>query len=470
MKKHLYIAGNWEEASNDHPLVNSYTQKEIERIPLASAEQVERSLAAAEASFSETKKLSVGERKDILHDLHTLISHQEKEYAECISLESGKAYQSALGEVKRALATLELCSEELNTFSERIKIQPKNTSHSVVYGYFPIGPVLGITPFNFPLNLVMHKLAPALAVGNPIIIKAALDTPGPAMMLARDIGKTAWPKKALSVLTCKHEQSETLVKDDRIKKLSFTGSAEVGWKLKTLAGKKKVTLELGGNAGVILCDDANVHRAAKVLAMGAFGNAGQSCISTQHILVQDSIYETFLTLFVEETNKLMVGDPLEPTIHIGTMIHEKAASKVESWIEEALQAGASAVLRGKREGNLLWPTILKNVPHHAKLFQEEVFGPVVHVSSFSKVEKAFDLLNASRYGLSAAVWTEDEKRKELAFSTLEYGQVIVNDSSSFRDDAAPYGGVKDSGIGREGPHFAMREMCEIKALVQFRNQ
>jgi len=206
------------------------------------------------------------------------------------------------------------------------------------------------------------------------------------------------------------------------------------------------------------------------LAMGAFGNAGQSCISTQHILVQDSIYETFLTLFVEETNKLMVGDPLEPTIHIGTMIHEKAASKVESWIEEALQAGASAVLRGKREGNLLWPTILKNVPHHAKLFQEEVFGPVVHVSSFSKVEKAFDLLNASRYGLSAAVWTEDEKRKELAFSTLEYGQVIVNDSSSFRDDAAPYGGVKDSGIGREGPHFAMREMCEIKALVQFRNQ
>lgn len=467
MKKLLYIAGEWEEGSEDHPLINPYTQKEIARVPLASFDQVERSIAAAEASFSTTKKLTIGERKDILHDLHTLLSQREKEYAECISIETGKALQSSLGEVKRALSTLELCVEELNHFSKTINVQLKSASHHAVYSYFPLGSVLGITPFNFPLNLVMHKLAPAMAVGNPVIIKTTLDAPGAAFMLARDIAETAWPKGALSVLTCRHEQSEMLVKDDRVKKLSFTGSAEVGWKLKSIAGKKKVTLELGGNASAVICADADLSRAANVLAMGAFGNAGQSCISTQHILLHESVYDSFLSLFVEETKKLTVGDPLDHETHIGSMIHEKATDKVEAWIEEALQAGASAILRGKREGNVLWPTILEKVPQHVKLFQEEVFGPVVHVSTFSETEEAFSLLNASRYGLSVAVWTESEKLKEVAFSTLDCGQVVINDSTSFRDDAAPYGGMKDSGIGREGPHFAMREMCDIKALVKY---
>jgi acyl-CoA reductase-like NAD-dependent aldehyde dehydrogenase len=330
----------------------------------------------------------------------------------------------------------------------------------------PAGPVLAITPFNFPLNLVAHKLAPAMAIGCPVVLKPAPQTPLTSLKLARLILEAGWPAAALSVLPLSNEQAGTLVADARLRVLSFTGSAKVGWELKAKAGKKRVLLELGGNAATIVHHDADVGLAAERCAVGGFTYSGQSCISVQRILVQREVYRPFLDALRPRVLALKCGDPLEDDTDCGPLIRESDAVRVEQWIQEAVADGATLVCGGKRTGSFVEPAILTNTKPDQKVNAEEIFGPVVTVEPYDSFTQALQLTNHSRYGLQAGVFTKDRRNIDEAFAALEVGGVIVNDVPTFRSDAMPYGGVKDSGIGREGVRYAMDEMSELRILVE----
>jgi glyceraldehyde-3-phosphate dehydrogenase (NADP+) len=330
---------------------------------------------------------------------------------------------------------------------------------------FPIGPILGITPFNFPLNLVAHKVAPALAAGNPIIIKPAPQTPLSALALGEMVVRAGWPRGGISVLPCAHEVVGELLRDERIRMLSFTGSAEVGWRLKAQVPKKRVTLELGGNAAVLVHEDADLEYAARRAVYGGFAYAGQTCISVQRILVHEAVSEPFLTRLLEGVRDLVVGDPKEETTDVGPMISEAAAERAEQWIREAVAAGARVLVGGERQGAFLMPTVLADAPPETKVWSEEVFAPVVVVNRYADFEEALRQVNASRYGLQAGLFTRDVRRIFRAYEVLEVGGLIVNDVPTYRADHMPYGGVKDSGFGREGVRAAIEEMTEARLLA-----
>jgi len=430
--------------------------------------QLEKSIAAATQAFEHTRRMPGKQRSQILARVSDGIRGDANEFARLIAREAGKPLKAARVEVERAVFTFALAAEEAQqSYDQHIDVRlpaPAEGRQGTIK-WFPAGPVAAITPFNFPLNLVAHKLAPAIAVGCPVVLKPAPQTPLSALKLAELILDAGWPAAALSVLPMENHVAAKLVSDDRLKVLSFTGSAKIGWELKSQAGKKKVLLELGGNAAVVIEPDSDVVHSAVRCVAGGFGYSGQSCISVQRIFVHRDIFSSFCDHLLDGVQQLKCGDPLDPATDCGPLIRESDALRVESWIHEAVAAGAKLLCGGKRSGSFVEPAVLTATRPEDKVQAEEVFGPVVVVEEYLDFADALARVNHSRYGLQAGVFTHDDRKLDQAFNELEVGGVIANDVPTFRSDAMPYGGVKDSGLGREGVRFAMAEMSEMRLLV-----
>jgi len=393
---------------------------------------------------------------------------EQEQFSRTIALESGKPITDARREVFRAIQTFVIAGEEAKRVHGEViplDLTPGTEGFLGLTRRFPIGPVLGITPFNFPLNLVAHKLAPCLAAGNSFVLKPAPQTPLTALLLGEVIEEVGFPPGMVNILPCDNRVAESLVTDPRFAVVSFTGSAAVGWMLKSKAGRKKVILELGGNAGVIVEADADLDWAAARCAAGGFGYSGQTCISVQRIFVQQSVQEVFTEKLVEKAKALRKGDPLDEGTVVGPLIDEQAAKRIENWIGEAVGQGGRLLLGGKRTGSIVDATVMTAVSPGMKVCSQEVFGPLVTVMPFTTFSEAIAAMNDSDFGLQAGVFTQDVDKIFQAFRDLEVGAVLVNEVPTFRADHMPYGGVKDSGLGREGVRYAIEEMTEVKLLA-----
>jgi glyceraldehyde-3-phosphate dehydrogenase (NADP+) len=406
-------------------------------------------------------------RAEILRRLRGEVEARRAEFVDTIIAEAGKPRRYADAEVERGLTTLRLASEEATRFQGEVvpvDIEPRGEGAFCAVRRFPVGPVTAITPFNFPLNLALHKVAPAFAAGNPVILKPSPRTPVTADLLARAVESSGWPERAFSLVHADPDVARPLWTDDRIKCVSFTGSDAVGWKIKEEAARRKVILELGGNAAAIVCEDADAEVAARKLAKAAFAYGGQVCIKAQRLFVARPLYEAFVSAFLAAARKIEPGDPSDDSTTLGPMIDSDNAVRVESWVEEAKAAGAKLLLPLRREGAKLWPVLAADVPRGAKLREREVFGPVATVEAFDRFEDALARANDSAYGLQASVFTRDIASAMKAFERLEVGGVIVNEAPTMRIDNFPYGGTKASGFGREGVRYAMEEMTEPRVL------
>ncbi len=465
----LWIDGEWITTPESRDVLNPYTGKPIGAVCFGESALVEKALAVAIRAFEITRALPAFERADLLHRVAAGIESRRAEFRETIIAESGKPYTYADSEITRAISAFTAAAEEArHQPGELLDIDAFSSGkgHTGFLRRFPLGVLYGMTPFNFPLNLVAHKVAPVLATGNVMILKPAIKTPLTALLLGKVLEAAGTPRGQIQILTFPHEAGEKLLADDRVKMISFTGSPEVGWPLKNRCGMKKVCLELGGNAAVIVHHDADWKSTLKPIALGGFGYAGQSCISVQRILVQASIYTEFRNAFIEHVrSEVAHGDPTHPKTVIGPMIDTKALTRITDWIQSAIAAGGNLLLGGKPEGTVLPPTILENVPLSEHLYSEEAFAPVVVLQSYQTFEEALTLVNGSAYGLQAGVYTQNIKNAWMAFQQLEVGGVLINQVPTFRVETMPYGGAKASGFGREGIRYAMEEMTEPRALI-----
>ena len=443
-------------------------QSLIARVVQPGRAQVEAAIAASVKAFEVTRKLGAYERQRVLRTVAEGIAARREEFARTLALEAGKPIKTARMEVDRAVFTFTVAAEESTRIYGEwlpLDVQAATAGRWAIVRRFPVGPIATITPFNFPLNLVAHKWAPAIAAGCTVVHKPAPQTPLCSLLLAELVQQAGWPAGGLNVLPATVADAEPMVADDRLKMLSFTGSAAVGWELKKRAGKKRVALELGGNAGVIVHGDADIDHAAERCTLGGFSYAGQTCISVQRIFVERRAIEEFLAAFVLRVKRLKLGDPLDETTDVGPMISEATARRAESWVEEAVAAGASLLCGGKRQGAMLEPAVLTGTRPEQRVNCEEVFAPVVTVEPYDDFAEALKRVNDSPYGLQAGVFTRDAKRLFTAFEELAVGGVMAGDVPTFRIDHMPYGGVKDSGLGREGLRYAIEEMTERKILV-----
>jgi acyl-CoA reductase-like NAD-dependent aldehyde dehydrogenase len=434
----------------------------------ATAAHAEKAVLAAQRAFATTKKMGAFERQSILRAISEGIRVKQEAFSRLMALEAGKPLKAARAEVDRAVFTFAVAAEEATRIGGEwlpLDWQASTAGRGAIVRRFALGPILAITPFNFPLNLVAHKVAPAIAAGCTMVLKPAPQTPLCSLLLAEIVAGSGLPAGALNVLPLANPDAERLVADDRLRMLTFTGSGAVGWALKQKAGKKKVALELGGNAGVIVHSDADVEYAASRCVVGGFSYAGQSCISVQRIYVQRAVEERFTAALLEGVKKLKSGDPLDDTTDVGPMISEDAARRVESWIEEAVAGGAKILAGGKRHGSMVEPTVLTQTRPEMKVNCQEVFAPVVIIEPYDDFSDAIRRVNDSPYGLQAGLFTRDAKLLFTAFEDLEVGGVIAGDMSSFRIDHMPYGGIKESGMGREGLRYAIEEMTEPRILV-----
>ncbi|MFQ5449175.1 MAG: aldehyde dehydrogenase family protein [Nitrospinaceae bacterium] len=467
-KYEFLIGGTWHQGSRTLPVVNPYTQEVFGEVCLADGDAIEKAIVLAEKAFQTTRKQPAYLRGRICSQVAEGIRSRSEEFARTLARESGKPLVLAQGEVQRSISTFTIASEEalrINGEVLTLDISESARGKTGITWRFPIGPVAGISPFNFPLNLIAHKVAPALACGNPIIIKPASATPLTALLLAEVVLETEAVEGSFSVLPCSGKVASPLVEDPRIKMISFTGSVAVGWDMKRRAGKKKVTLELGGNAAVIVEPDADLDLAAKKICSGAFAYSGQVCISVQRCYVHESRFSPFMDRLLKEVNTLQPGDPLDETVNFGPMIDVDNAKRIETWTCQAVEGGGRVLTGGKRDGAFFEPTVLTGVPANADLACNEAFGPILVVEPYSDFRKALDLVNNSDYGLQAGVFTPRMDKSLQAFNRLEVGGVIINDVPTFRVDNMPYGGVKDSGFGREGIRYSLEEMTEIKLLA-----
>jgi acyl-CoA reductase-like NAD-dependent aldehyde dehydrogenase len=434
----------------------------------ASSSQAEAAIAAAVRAFELTRKLGGYQRQGILRAIALGIERRRDELARIMALEAGKPIKATRVELDRAVFTFNVAAEEaVRVGGEYLPLdwQASTAGRWGIVRRFPLGPIAAITPFNFPMNLVAHKLAPAIAAGCTIVLKPAPQTPFTALRLGQIIEEAGWPAGGLNVLPLSNEDAGLIVSDDRIKLLSFTGSTAVGWALKRNAGKKRVVLELGGNAGVVVCADANFEFAADRCAAGGFTYAGQTCISVQRVLVEDRVFDKFVAAFLPRVQKLKVGEVLDETTDVGPLISEAAARRNVEWIEEAVRGGAQLLCGGTRTDATVTPTVLTNTKPDMRVNCMEVFGPVVTVEKFSDYEEALASINRSAFGLQAGIFTRDFTRITRAFETLEVGGLMIGEVPSFRIDHMPYGGVKDSGLGREGLRYAIEEMTEPRLLA-----
>ena len=462
------IGTEWRESSTRQSVLNPYTGSLVAEVCQAQAQDIEDAIQLSVSAFSTLSALPSHARATALSTIAQQLTARLQEFAHVMSLESGKPITDARREVQRAIQTFTIASEEAKRLPGETIPMDVSSGMEPYLGILrrvPIGPVLGITPFNFPLNLVAHKVAPCLATGNPILLKPAPQTPFTAFLLGEIICGLGLPPGTFSVLPCKNELAETMVRDPRIQALSFTGSASVGWNLKGKAGKKRVALELGGNAAVIIEPDANLSLAAQRCAIGGFSYAGQTCISVQRIYLHQDIYDPFLKLLLDQIRSLPCGDPLQESTVVGPLINQQTAIRVESWIQEAIKQGAECLLGGTRQGAIVTPTVLTNVSPTMKVSCEEIFGPVVTVSRYQDFSEVLRRVNDSPYGLQAGIYTQNINRIFQAYRELEVGAVLANEIPTWRADHMPYGGVKDSGLGREGVRYAMQELTEPKLLV-----
>ena len=462
------VDGKWIEQGELQEIRAPFDGSVIAQVYQGTGEHAQAAITAAVKAFGTTRRLPAFERQRVLRRVAQSIAERKEEFARTMAQEAGKPIKASRTEVERAIFTFNVAAEEsTRIYGEYIPLdwQEFTAGRWGLVRRFPLGPIAGITPFNFPLNLVAHKVAPAIASGCSMILKPAPQTPLSAFLLAECVQQAGWPDGALNVLPLSNEDAALLVTDERIKLISFTGSAPVGWQIKKNAGKKKVILELGGNAGVIVHSDADLAYAADRCVAGGFGYAGQTCISVQRILVERSVYGQFLDLFLAGVKKLKIGDPLEESTDLGPLIRESDAIRASQWIEEAVRAGARLLVGGKRNGPLLEPTVLTGTRPDMKVNCQEIFAPVVTVESYDDFHAAVRQINNSPYGLQAGIFTRDVKLLFNAYEELEVGGVIAGDVPAFRIDHMPYGGVKDSGLGREGLRYAIEEMTEPKLLV-----
>jgi glyceraldehyde-3-phosphate dehydrogenase (NADP+) len=467
-RRAIFIGGRLKETRETSAIRNPYDGEILAEVCLAGEDEIEEAIRAAVTAFAAGRRLPSHKRAAALQRTAVDLTHRHEEFARCLSTESGKPITDARREVGRAISTFTIAAEEAKRIPGEVvplDISPGTDRHVGFVRRFPIGPVLGITPFNFPLNLVAHKLAPALAVGNPIVLKPAPQTPLTSLLLGEVLSGLDLPQGMFSIVPCTNAAAERMVGDERFAMLSFTGSAPVGWKLKSKAGKKRVVLELGGNAGVIVEPDADLDHAAERCAIGGYGYSGQTCISVQRIYVQESAYEPFLQRLLKRVRTLKAGNPQDESTTLGPLIDEGAAKRVESWIQEAVAGGAKLQLGGKRQGSVVEATVLTDVRSEMKVSSEEAFGPLVNVTPYRTFEDAIAALNDSPYGLQAGVFTRDINKAFKAYEDIEAGAVLINEIPTFRADQMPYGGVKNSGLGREGVRYAIEEMTERKLLV-----
>jgi glyceraldehyde-3-phosphate dehydrogenase (NADP+) len=464
----LILAGERALRAEQKELFAPFDGRSLGSVSQATLDDAAHACKAAAEAFAETRRLSSWQRAGILTRAAGLIAERSETLAQTISSEAAKPIRDARGEVQRATETFRVAAEEARRIGGDLLPLDWTQGTEGYAGFvrrFPVGVVLGITPFNFPLNLVAHKLAPAIAAGCPMLIKPAPQTPLTALALGDIVLEAGWPAGALSVLPCADTVAAALLASEQVQMLSFTGSAAVGWKLRASAGRKRVVLELGGNAAIIVHSDADVELAAARIVAGGFAYSGQSCISAQRIFAHASIYPELVERLRAGIAKLVVGDPADEATQVGPMINEAAAVRAQSWIQEAAESGAQLVTGGGRRGNLLEPTLLTGVHERCALSAEEVFAPVLFVNAYQEFAGALAAVNRSRYGLQAAVFTTSWERMTEAWQTLEVGAVVINQASSWRAEHMPYGGVKDSGAGREGVRYAIEEMTEPRMMI-----
>jgi acyl-CoA reductase-like NAD-dependent aldehyde dehydrogenase len=465
----IFLAGRWVDSPDRLEVSNPANADQPAGLTYnATAEQYEEAVTAAQAAFEITRRLPAYERGRMLREISAGIKGRREELGRLIATESGKPIKDSLVEVDRAVLTFRLGAEEAERMTGELiplDLMPSSRGRVGVTRRFPIGPIAGISPFNFPLNLAAHKVSPALASGNPIVLKPPSKDPLTMLTVAEIIAEAGVPDGSVSILPMTRELGDRMVEDDRFKLLSFTGSPSVGWGMKARAGKKKVVLELGGNAGVIVDATADLDWAVKRILVGAFLYAGQVCISVQRMFVHESIWDDFLARFIEGARAVRAGDPLDPETELGPMVDAKAAERTQSWVDEAVALGGRVLLGGKAEGSFFPPTILVDTPAEAQVCSNEAFAPLVVAFPFSDFGQAIRQVNDGFYGLQTGVFTNDLSHSWQAFNELEVGGVIVNDVPTYRIDHMPYGGVKDSGQGREGLRWAIEDMTELRIMV-----
>lgn len=463
----LLLAGE-AQTGTSYTVYCPYDHAPVSVIHQANEAQLAQAITAAHQAFAETKRLAAHQKATILRRVAQLIGEQSEAFANAIALEAGKPIKQARGEVQRAITTFVTAAEECSQSHDevlRLDRAPGGEGRHAMTRRFPIGPIGAISPFNFPLNLVAHKIAPALAAGCPVVLKPASQTPSAALMLGELLVAAGWPAGAISVLPMNSRDAAALIEDERIAMLSFTGSPAVGWSLRQRAGRKRVTLELGGNAGVIVHDDADIADAAARCVAGGFNYAGQSCISVQRIFVQRQRYDEFVEHLVAGVKRLHVGHPLDEHADLSALINHNEAQRLAEWFAEARAAGAIFLTGGNVQDGVVEPSVISNATPTLNVSCREVFAPVVTVTPYDTFEEAIEMVNHSDFGLQAAVFTRDVGRIFHAYEQLEVGGVIVNDMPTWRLDPMPYGGVKQSGFGREGVRYAIEEMTELKLMV-----
>ena len=465
----IYLAGRWVDSPDRLRIDNPARPSEPAGWTYnATSEQYEEAVTAAVAAFEKTRRLPAFERSAALRKIGSGIEARREEIARLIATESGKTIRDALGEVDRAVLTFRIGAGEAERIGGEViplDLNPASRGRTGIVRRFPIGPIAAISPFNFPLNLAAHKLAPAIASGNPIVLKPPSRDPLTMLTVAEIVAEAGLPEGSVSVLPMTRELGDRMVGDERFKLLTFTGSPEVGWKMKARAGKKRVVLELGGNAGVIVDRSADIDWAVRRIVVGAFSYAGQVCISVQRVFVHEALWDDFMGRFVKAAHGLKVGDPLDPATDVGPMIDAAAVERTASWVDEARSMGGKVLLGGSANGSCYSPTILTDVPATARVCSAEAFAPLAVVSRFREFHDAVRAVNDSRYGLQAGVFTNDLANAWSAFEELEVGGVIVNDVPTYRIDHMPYGGSKDSGQGREGVRYAIEDMTELRIMV-----
>ncbi len=465
-----YLANEPKQPNVDLPVKDKYTGEVAASAALADAEAIEQAIAAATEAAEPMRRLKAYERQAVLDHCVQRFRERFDELAYALCVEAGKPIKDSRGEVTRLIDTFRVAAEESTRIAGEVipmDISARAANYSGMTKRVPVGPCSFITPFNFPLNLVAHKIAPAIAAGCPFVLKPAPDTPIGALIIGEILAETDLPRGAFSILPTTNELAAPLIEDDRIKLLSFTGSA-VGWELRAKAGKKKIMLELGGNAACIVDEDItgeHLNDAVNRMVIGAFYQSGQSCVSVQRVLVHEAVYDEFRQKFVAASKALKAGDPKDEDTFIGPMISQKAAKRLKGWINKAVDGGAKLLCGGGREGSVLQAIVLEDVPSDRAIWCREAFGPVAVLKKFSDFDEALKIVNDSPFGLQAGVFTRDLYKAHKAWDELEVGGVIIGDIPSWRVDHMPYGGVKASGLGREGIRYAIQEMTELRLMV-----
>lgn len=464
----FWLAGRPATGDAELTVTNPHDGRTVAVCSVPTADQVEEAVAAAAAVRKRAAALPIHVRAEALAHVARRLAERADEIAHLITAENGKPIFWARGEVNRAISTFRFAAEETRRLSGetvRLDTEAASAGRLAYVSRVPHGPVLGITPFNFPLNLVAHKVAPAIAVGAPIIVKPAPATPVSSLVLGEILAETDLPEGMFSVLPVPNDRAASLVEDPRLPVVSFTGSAPVGYAIMDQVPRKHVTLELGGNAAAVVLADADLDWAASRVALFSNYQAGQSCIAVQRVIVEESVHDDFVARLVPAVEALVTGDPADEKTQVGPLVSDEAAERVEQWVDEAVSAGARLLTGGTRDGATIAPTVLTDVPADAKVCREEIFGPVMVVQSVSGVDEAFATVNDSKYGLQAGVFTRDLDVAFRANRELEVGGVIIGDVPSYRADQMPYGGVKDSGVGREGIRSAIADLTYEKVMV-----